>query len=76
MDVTEAPLSERLREAALSEFMGAPISQHIGFRAPVSMSVGLRKCALANEIELSTLIRALIRAGAQQYGIDLSHTAL
>jgi hypothetical protein len=76
MSVTEVPLTERLRDAALVEFMGAPIIDPITFKCQKSMSVGLRKCAMAHGLDLSALVRLLIRAGAEQYGIDLTHTSL
>jgi hypothetical protein len=56
--------------------MGAPIIDPITFKCQKSMSVGLRKCAMAHGLDLSALVRLLIRAGAEQYGIDLTHTSL
>lgn len=76
VNVAEVPLGEQLREAAAAEFLGAPIVDPITFKCQRPMSVGLRKCALAHGLDLSALVRLLIREGARQYGIDLTHTAL
>jgi hypothetical protein len=76
MSVAELPLRERLRAAASEEYLLEPINKQIGFLVPLSMSLGLRQCAIANEIGLSALARLLIRQGARHYGIDLSASTL
>ena len=60
-----------LSEAARQEFFGPPMRDVITFRCSKPMAIRLRAHALAEQVDLSAAVRCLIRAGAEQYGLDL-----
>ena len=48
-----------------------PLAEFIGFRCPKQMSSGLKTYALANGIEYSAVIRALLADGCERHGINI-----
>ena len=66
-------VSKPLVEAVADELRsGEPHSGLLSFRCAKRLEVGLRRTALIERVELSSLIRVLLREGAAARGIDLT----
>ena len=51
---------------------GPPATEMIVFRAPKPMAVGLKRHALAQGMDMSVLIRVLLRESAERHGFSVT----
>jgi predicted HicB family RNase H-like nuclease len=61
-----------ISDAITASFSGEEMADSITFRCEKRLAVALRRRALIEQVELSSLVRQLLREAADARGIDLS----